>query len=259
MKFTKLVRNNNIPWPTQRKFSREKWIEMGEKLIEDALDKQVYDVGIWADTSMSDIRMRITDSSIWNLPIKQLARYLLALANSDTKIIMDKYDEVSSTHPVRLSVSDDEVVYQALGEDLWGSKKSSSILDTVIDSVDLCLKYSGENVKQKEKGSLIDSSELKKMLNFAGIYRALEEVFYDALWFESSLQERDNCWELLPKDMGKEAILAASLKRHEELLVQIFASAGELWRKNRMLAKSAIGITKLASVYHLQTKMVSSL
>lgn len=236
MKFTKLVRNKNIPWPTQRKFSLERWKSDGSNFIEDATDSNIYHAGIWANKSLTHIRSQIADMQLWHLSVKTMARNLLAFVNSDTTLMHKKHIEVVSDSQLRPIGAYDELAYEKITDNLWGSKKASSILDTAIDSLDLCLRFAS-GVKPKNSNATSNESEYPKALNLAALYNSIENVFYDVVWLNWTLREEKGFWILEPQDYDREALLAASLKRHEDLLAQTITSAGELWIKNRPLIK----------------------
>lgn len=251
MRFTKLVRNKNIPWPTQIKFSAERWKQDAEKCIEDATDENVYETGLWADLSLSYIRSQVIDLTLWKLPIKKLARKMFAFVNSDTKQIMSRLENVESNSELKPLSSFDEVTYQTLNEKLWGSQKASSILDTSIDSAELCLRFASGITKRGKVKDVVIDTDFVKALNYAAYYMAIEDAFYEVLWLDWSLKENDEYWELSPKDFEKEAILAAALKRHEELLYQTITSARELWHHNRLLARLGIPNSNSSSLYNV--------
>jgi len=232
------------------KFTKDRWQQDADKYIEDSTDKEVYKAGLWADASLTYIRSQITGLTLWNLPIKALTRDLLAFVNSDAKAVMSKFEEVMSNPEVKPIGSYDELVYQNLGVELWGSQTATAILDTAVDSLDLCLRFAG-GIKRNREEKPNKEIDFPRVLNFAAAYEAIENVFYEILWLDSSIKEEENYWELIPNDFEKEALLTASLRRHEELLVQTITSAAELWCTNRTLAKSIAGNQYASSVFQV--------
>jgi hypothetical protein len=233
MKFVTRVRRQEIPWPTQKLFNREKWRKEAEQFGEDAKDSELLSTGLWVADTLEEIRQEVRSSRVWHLSLKQRARYLLTLSNYDYRLLQEKLDEARQGPYVVPTVALEEVAYDAIDQTLWGSKRISDLLDSQIDSIDLCLQFSGEAEGEKPVKAEQVFAEFRKIVALGTMYQTAEDVFHYTLWLDWKIEDQDKFWAFIPSEPYSEKLWGASYRRFYELQSQLSMWAAVFWQRNK--------------------------
>ncbi len=253
MRFVQAVQNQEIAWPTQRRFNRTAWAERARELSEDEADHSLAGAGIWVDDTLREILKMVEASPVWGLSYRELASCLLAVSNGDFASGMSKANSLSMTGEGLTILFADELIHKSFGQELFGSAKFSSVIETGIDAIEACLRF-----YQRKKTVPTDEKDLLratvKMLNLSGAYQATVDVFYLALWMGWHVESQKDAWLINPPDLSKERIWEASYRRFLDLLAQRTMVATVLWKEDERVRAAWLKSTNGSPVFHLSKR-----
>lgn len=217
MGFAHLVQNQRVGWPTQKRFSKEHWLEVATKASKGARDDALAKAGLWVYDTLDGIRRGVGDLSIWKLSFQDVARYSLAFCNHDFVLARKKTRQVFATMDAVPMVFADEILHRAAGQDLVGVRRISDLLSSGVDAAELCMQMVKDS--RKSKGEL-DISELARALYFAVLYKGTEDVFYRCLWLDWHIHRIGDSWVIVPTALEDDIQWEASYRRFEQLIAE---------------------------------------
>lgn len=236
MSFVSSVRNQEIAWPTQRKFDLKSWTQKARELCENDVDLALFQAGIWVAETLEPIRKVVETFSIWALPWELRAQYLLALCNRDYAILRDKAMSLAISllsnkeNGLHINTSLDEELFQSFEQDLFGSGKATALIEGVIDAVNLCLRYNGPRKIPSEPNDQL--TDLARACNYAIAYQVAERFFYRALWLDWRVKKENDRWCIFPHNRNAEKQWEASWLRFEQLLIELSIVAAATWEND---------------------------
>lgn len=92
--FLKRIQSSKIRHPTQRGFSRDKWIEefcLLDSPTED--DRRIYEAGLWFHERLTRVRKKYEEFPDPQVDTDQLIQIYVAIINREYKVMSDAFNE----------------------------------------------------------------------------------------------------------------------------------------------------------------------
>lgn len=230
--FIDQVRKSQIPHPTQRTFTPDRWKKSYNEIdlaVEE--DIQLYNAGIWVFDQLTKIREKLNDVSLDFLPKKTAIRLFCGDMNRTLNVIYKKSPPTLNNKTVIAEqLIQAKVSGNIFGIDYYPDQLLTSELDGARFPLIYILSRKEKTSNTKCKNDIEVLRRMKIMMLLGQYYSALEDIWTDCLWNGLRIDQKDDIDILYRIDDTLEKIRAVSGFREQELVLQAIQLTFSMWK-----------------------------
>jgi len=185
--FLKRIQSSKIRHPTQRGFTRDKWIKefcLLESPTEN--DRRIYEAGLWFDERLTRVRKKYEEFPDPQVDTDELIQIYVAIINREYKVISDGFNEyIRANAPATVwagQFADQRLPIGPHKESIHLIGAMESMVTAVRHLLSDSIQASDGNSKRQPVPDIEVLNTTRVRLNLAGLYDELCHLWTECLW-----------------------------------------------------------------------------
>ncbi len=237
--FIDRVRQSMVTHPVQRGFSLSQWEkQFNEHDNHDEPDKMLYEIGKWVFDRLEEIRCKLRELPLGNIPAQGFSRYICGALNLAAKGLSLKRVTFQAEGIV---VSEALIQAKLPANEVRAAASLDEILIQTIDGGRYPLIHSLSTTanERKKTKSEVDLAIIQLLIHLGQYYDIVEGIWGNALWHGLQMVHTDSAIIFAPRDVHYSMNRAVSIFRRETLNNQIAQYAVQFWNSTPLSKREA--------------------